>query len=309
MKKILFLFLGLLILAGCAEERKFIKNPLVKEDILLCQADGYSPFGGFYNNRSGSAIDRVTFPGFFVGEGDKGVVEVIRVIGADNIQKELRRGDRVVALDGVPVMGKKQYMSMVGGKRVEQVSVFTFRRMDNEFSIGIRLNEMYCPMMYTALADKLNDGKKVSIAIIPFANQATVSANVNASGLAESDKDMLSSSYEGMFINEMGIFPNFSVVDRKMIESIMKEVKFQVTGFVDEQTMAKIGKMTGATHLMSVTISRYEDGTNYVERLVEIETTNVVYSNNYTIKKPKPVVKKRDEDDERKWDKKDDKQP
>ena len=94
-----------------------------------------------------------------------------------------------------------------------------------------------------------------------------------------------------------------------MLDNIMKEVTFQKSGFVDDQSIVKIGKMTGATHLMFVTLSRYDDATAYVERLVEVESTRVLYSNNYKILKPKVVRKKtyEDEGDGRKRDKKDDK--
>ncbi len=307
MKTFFVFILALVLFSGCAEERKFVKNPLGKEDILLCQAEGYSPFAGFYNNTS--QIDRIAFPGFFTGEGDASSTVVSRVIGEDNLVRELRKGDAVTAVDGTPVTSGKQYAQLVQGYNPDQTVIFTFRRLNREFSLAIRLNTLYAPLFYSLVADRLNAGNKTSIAVIPSANTAAQNSNLNVSGLIENDKSLISSSYEKMLLDEFRPFAGFSVIDRDMLENIMKEVTFQKSGFVDDQTIVKIGKMTGATHLMFVTLSRYDDSTAYVERLVEVESTKVLYSNNYKIMKPKVVKKKvyEEEGEGRRRDKKDDK--
>ncbi len=295
MKIFIGFILALVLLSGCAEERKFVKNPLGKEDVLLCQAEGYSPFGGFYN--SNSQVDRSAFPGFFTFEGDASSTVVSGVVGEDNLIRELRKGDAVTSVDGVPVISKKQYIQLVQGYNPDQTAIFTFRRLNREFSLAIRLNTLYAPMLYSLVADRLNAGSKTSIAVIPSANTAAQNSNLNVSGLIENDKSLISSSYEKMLLDEFRPFAGFSVIDRDMLENIMKEVTFQKSGFVDDQTIVRIGKMTGATHLMFVTLSRYEDSTAYVERLVEVESTKVLYSNNYKIMKPKVVKKKIYEDE------------
>ena len=307
MRTVIGLILALALLSGCAEERKFVKNPLGREEVLLCQAEDYSPFGGFYN--STSQVDRIAFPGFFTGEGEASSTVISGIIGGENLARELRKGDAVTAVDGTPVTSKKQYCQIVQGYNPDQTAIFTFRRLNREFSLAIRLNTLYSPMLYSLVSDRLNAGGKASIAVIPSANTAAQNANLNVSGLIENDKSLISSSYEKMLLDEFRAFPGFSVIDRDMLENIMKEVTFQKSGFVDDQTIVKIGKMTGATHLMFVTLSRYDDATAYVERLVEVETTKVLYSNNYKIMKPKVVKKKvyEDEGEGRRRDKKDDK--
>jgi len=307
MKRFIGLLLALVVFFGCAEERKFLKNPLDNRDVLLCQAEDYSPFAGFYNNIA--QVDRIAFPGFFAGGGDDSPANITKIIGGENLSRELRKGDSVVAVDGTPVTGRKQFNEFVLGYNPDQTAIFTFRRLNKEFSLAVRLNTLYAPLLFSQIGNRLNGGGKVSIAVIPSANTAAQNSNLNVSGLIENDKSLISSSYEKMLLGEFGSFAGFSIIDRDMLDNIMKEVTFQKSGFVDDQSIVKIGKMTGATHLMFVTLSRYDDATAYVERLVEVESTRVLYSNNYKILKPKVVRKKtyEDEGDGRKRDKKDDK--
>ncbi|OGF46828.1 MAG: hypothetical protein A2452_03935 [Candidatus Firestonebacteria bacterium RIFOXYC2_FULL_39_67] len=316
MRKFLVLCAALVFLTGCAEERKFIKSPFGGPDVLVCQAQGYFAFSSLpYNVYRNRQTDSVPFPGFIVTEAE-GKVVIDTIIGGQNVFKELRRDDQVVAVNGKTVKNKKHFLELIRGERYDEMSYLTFRRYTSEFSIAIRLSQMNMSRMYTNLEKKLLEGAKVSVAIIPSANTTTTSISVNVQGLIENDKAYIASAYEKMFITEFNSYPNFSVIDRNIIEKIINEQKFQISGAVDDATIQKLGKIIGASNLFFITMSRYEDSTNFVERLVEVETARVAYSDNYTYVKPKPVVvvkkkkgKGEDDDEEKKDKKKEEKQP
>ena len=307
MKKVFLICVCALILFGCAEERKFIRSPFGGPDVLQCQATGYYTFRSLpYANFRNQQVDRVPFPGFLVIEQD-GKVVVETIIGGDNVQKEIRREDQVVRVNNKPVTGKKQFLDLVRGTRFDEVSFFTLNRFGSEFTLAIRMSDMRISKLYAGFEKKLIDGKKVGVAIIPSANTSTTNVSLNIPGLIENDKNFICSAYEKMFIDEFASYPNFSVIDRNVLEKVIAEQKLQVSGFVDDTTIQKLGKITGASHLFFITMSRYADSTNYVERLIEVETAKVIHSDNYTYVKPKPkpiVVKdnkkkkKSDKDDE-----------
>ena len=304
MKKFLVLCAALVFLTGCAEERKFVKSPFGGPDVLVCQASGYFAFSTLpYNVYRNRQTDSAPFPGFIVTESE-GKVVIDTIIGGENIFKELRRDDQVVAVNGKAVKSKKQFLELVRGERYDEMSYLTFRRYSNQFSIAIRLSQMNMSRMYTNFEKKLLDGAKVSIAVLPEANTTTTNTSINVKALIENDKSFIASAYEKMFITEFSSYNNFSVMDRDVIDKIIAEQKFQLSGAVDDSTIQKLGKIIGASHLFLIKMNRYEDSTNFVEKLVEVETGRSVYSDNYTYVKPKPVVikkkKGKDEDEDEK---------
>ncbi|OGF50157.1 MAG: hypothetical protein A2231_07745 [Candidatus Firestonebacteria bacterium RIFOXYA2_FULL_40_8] len=315
MKKLLVLCLAAVLLTGCAEERKFIKSPFGGPDVLVCQAQGYVAFSTLpYNVYRNRQTDRVPFPGFMVTEAD-GKVVIDTVIGGENVFKELRRDDQVVSVNGKPVKNKKHFLDLVRGERFDEMSYFTFRRYTSEFSIAIRLNQMNMSRMYTNLEKKLLEREKISIAVLPSASTTTTSISVNVAGLIENDKAFIAAAYEKMFITEFASFSNFSVIDRNIIDKIIEEQKFQLSGAVDDATIQKIGKIIGASNIFSVTMNRYDDSINFTEKLTDVSTGAITYRDQFTYVKPKPVVIKKkkgkddeDEDDNKKK-KKEEKQP
>ncbi|MEI7904907.1 MAG: CsgG/HfaB family protein [Candidatus Firestonebacteria bacterium] len=312
MKKLLLLSVCMLVLFGCAEERNLVKSPFGGPDALKCQAEGYNTFANLpYGYLRTQQVERLPFPGFLVVDLE-GKVVVENIIGGENLQKELRREDQVVLLNNKAVSNKKQFLSLVRDTRFDDIAFITFKRNGSEFTLAVRMNEMRVSKLYTGFEKKLLEGKKVGIAIIPGANTATTDRNLNLAGLVENDKNFICSAYEKMFLDEYSSYSGFSVIDRNMLEKVVAEQKLQVSGAVDDETIQKLGRITGASHLFFITMSRYEDSTNFVERLIEVETAKVVYSDNYTYVKPKQktvVVKeerkrgKEDRDNKEKDDK------
>ena len=305
MRKLLVICTFAVLLAGCAEERKFLKSPFGGPDVLICQAAGYAAFGSQpYQSGRRQQIDTAPFPGFLVVENE-GKVVIDTIIGGENIFKELRREDQIVSVNNRAVTGKKQFLELVRGGRFNEVSFLTFRRFSGEFTLAIKLSQMNMPRMYTNFEKKLLDNKKVSIAIFPSANTSITNATINREAVIEQDRNFICAAFEKTFITEFASYTNFSIIDRNVIDKIINEQKFQLSGAVDESTIQQIGKITGASHLFFTTMSRNEGSFGFSERLIEVETAKVIYSDSYvyTIPKPKVVVVKKKTDKDNKDEK------
>jgi len=89
----------------------------------------------------------------------------------------------------------------------------------------------------------------------------------------------------------------FEVIEREKLKSLMSEINFGLSGFVDSKTAAKLGKVYGATHLMTgrvISVEREDSsysggnygisGTNVAwnlsisVRIFELQTSKIVYS-------------------------------
>jgi len=70
------------------------------------------------------------------------------------------------------------------------------------------------------------------------------------------------SELAGMLTNELGSMGAFKMVERKKIESVLREQDLGASGRVRKGTAAKIGNLTGAQYLVMATVSAYEEDTS-----------------------------------------------
>jgi hypothetical protein len=76
---------------------------------------------------------------------------------------------------------------------------------------------------------------------------------------------------------------NYSVADRDKTDRVLRELGFQMTGAVSAETAKQVGRMTGASHLLFVDFTRYQQPSGAYEddssvRLVAVESDNVLVS-------------------------------
>jgi hypothetical protein len=85
---------------------------------------------------------------------------------------------------------------------------------------------------------------------------------------------------EGIFLQVFGARNNFTIVDRIKVTNILNEHALGQTGLMAEDSLSRIGKMTGATHLYHISASVAHNGpfkTVYFSgRLIDIQTGNVL---------------------------------
>lgn len=77
-------------------------------------------------------------------------------------------------------------------------------------------------------------------------------------------------------INEMiGAFiglRRFTVVDRNQVDRVASELLFQISGWVDDDTIQSIGRMTGAEFIITGTFKPMGDFFNFNVRIIEVRT-------------------------------------
>lgn len=96
-----------------------------------------------------------------------------------------------------------------------------------------------------------------NIAVLPYANKAAVSQQ-----LSLADASMVSE----FVIEQLLDAERFNVIEREMLEAIMKEHSFNMSGMVDPTTAVQIGKLAGVQYLVagSVTgLSTKSSGASY----------------------------------------------
>ena len=67
---------------------------------------------------------------------------------------------------------------------------------------------------------------------------------------------------QDMLINELASMESFRVLERKELDSVIKEQNLGATGRISKSTRSKIGNITGAKYLVAATVSSYEESTS-----------------------------------------------
>ena len=187
--------------------------------------------------------------------------------------------DIIVSVDGKIIKSRKELWDVMVNKRPGEKDSLVINRN------GIRITFEIEPRMtkYRPSGIKtiglLLDNKKMSLAVI--VSEVKNSFPSVPKDWENSIRNDIQSYHEGLFLSAYGTSENFSIVDRARLKQILDEFQFSQVGFVSDKLRAKIGEMTGATHILDISFSRYqgrdrsyEDVTN--ARLIEIESGKVL---------------------------------
>ena len=94
--------------------------------------------------------------------------------------------------------------------------------------------------------------EKPRIGVLRFTNDTHV--GWWTSGMGHDMQDML--------INELASMDSFRVLERKELDSVIKEQDLGASGRIRRSTRSKIGNITGAKYLVAATVSSYEESTS-----------------------------------------------
>ncbi len=81
---------------------------------------------------------------------------------------------------------------------------------------------------------------------------------------------------------------NFKVIDKQNLDRILKEQKFQQSGYVDDKVMVDMGRELGGNYMVITKINQYN---MFVARISNIETAELIYSSTRNISKNSKVAK------------------
>ncbi|MDH3328017.1 MAG: CsgG/HfaB family protein [Desulfobulbaceae bacterium] len=167
-----------------------------------------------------------------------------------------------VTINGDPILNKK-------GKRIFFSQLKKLDEGMNEFLIVAadeHGNKISRTIKVTRKIQQIKQiGSRMSIAILPFDQQG------NGSYQGEIIHDQLLDS----FIEQA----RFKIVERKKIESILRELKLSSTDLVDPDEAAKLGKIVAAQSMLAGTVIEAPDSVEIIGRLIDTETSTILASN------------------------------
>lgn len=102
------------------------------------------------------------------------------------------------------------------------------------------------------IPDSAEAGKKPVMAVDEFKNDTSAGWWKRGTG-----RDLA-----GMLTNELAAVGTFKMVERKKLNSVLKEQDLGASGRIRPGTAAKIGKLTGAQYLVMATVTSYEEDTS-----------------------------------------------
>ena len=94
----------------------------------------------------------------------------------------------------------------------------------------------------------------------------------------------IQANLESKFVNS----GNFKVIDRQNLDRLLKEQKFQQSGYVDDNVMVDMGRVLGGNYMVVTKINQYS---LFEARVSNIETTELIYTSSSKISPKSKVAK------------------
>jgi tetratricopeptide (TPR) repeat protein len=107
-------------------------------------------------------------------------------------------------------------------------------------------------------------GARLAIAVMPFTHKGQPS-------------DAYGTAFEAL-VNELVNQGRFKVVSRDQLDNILRELKLSSTSLVDQATAVRVGKLTAAEAIVSVTVNEAAKTVEAYVQLINTETTTVLAS-------------------------------
>jgi membrane-associated protease RseP (regulator of RpoE activity) len=230
--------------------------------------------------------------GFAPIETEKGIKILFVGPNAPASEAGLMPDDIIKNINDYPIQNYTQCISVIRAFKPTSKAEFTIERNGKIINIHLTPIQRKVPIDIDVCAnrvvtDLLGRNKKVSLLII-VGEISNADPNYKENeGWEKGMRNTMQSWLEKNYLPNT-LYPNFHLVDRNKTDEILKELKFSLTGAISDDFRAQVGKMTGATYILHVTISRfptnkinhYKDTTT--ERLISVETGDVVGSDSFT---------------------------
>jgi TolB-like protein len=111
-------------------------------------------------------------------------------------------------------------------------------------------------------------GSRLAVAVLPFDTDKN----------AAHQKDAVTNE----MINELVGLRRFKVIERSAIDKIVAEQKMQASGFVDDRSAVKLGKIAGADALVIGSVTSAGKNIKISARLVDVETAETLIAQDVT---------------------------
>lgn len=105
-------------------------------------------------------------------------------------------------------------------------------------------------------------GSRLALAVLPFQGQGEATRFVDLS--------------TGKMITQLVNLRRFKVIERGVLDEVLKEQRLQASGVVDEQAAVKVGRVAGADAIVLGTISLIGSTTTVSARVIDTETSETI---------------------------------
>lgn len=114
-----------------------------------------------------------------------------------------------------------------------------------------------------------------NIAVVPFQNLTQ-----------DETKNWIGAGFSETLTTKLSEVPDFTLYERSQLNEIVKELKLQISGFVDEKTAVNVGKMHGVEILVLGSYQLMENMLRVSARFVDVESGKVLKTAEATGKLP-----------------------
>jgi len=193
----------------------------------------------------------------------------------------MRMGDLIVSVNGM-AMKTKDLAKLVHRNAGELIS-FVVKRNNELITYPVKPRFVYTELPTFHKTRELVEIDKRTVNAAVIVGEVKNNLVQEAATWEASERQTWQAAIEGRMLEIFGGTGRFNLVDRTRIDAILEEQKMSLTGLISDDTRARIGKMTGATHLYLVSLARYpnpQDRNKCVDvitaRMIEIESGSVL---------------------------------
>lgn len=213
-----------------------------------------------------------------------GTMKVTQIHQGANTTGKLRVGDVILSIQGQGIQSHEDAFRMIYSIFPGEIISVKYLREGKQGEVRYQTGAF----RVTSYTDKLTrlciSGETVNLGILVSSiENLTTGEESQSSVWKKSIARGLVSQEESYLVADLGIFKNFSVVDRFRVEAILEEQQFSLSGMVTDSV--KIGEILGATHILDLSLARYPNDVNgfgYIDsitlRLLNIETGELIAS-------------------------------
>ena len=209
--------------------------------------------------------------------------------GGPSDKAGVNAGDIILSVDGIKIT-KDEFLPLMTRKQKGEHVVLVVERNNKIINFDIEPREFSDPTDFDKIRHLLGDKKKVVLAIIigqitnAMPNSDTKALEVWESGTRNNLQNELENYWLKAKKNatDKAIANNFSIVDRSRVDGILNQYLLSELDFVSDKIRAKIGYITGATHLLLIEFGRspYQNSGAYTDilnkRLIDVTTGEVL---------------------------------
>lgn len=226
------------------------------------------------------------YAGVSVTLNDMGECEVVDIVkGSPADKADIRIGDVILSIDGEKITTRKQMFKIYDSKRPGEIMSAEIRRQGKVIKRDVVLDGLYRGHDIYVLNQELV--KDIPLRMVIIVDEIDIQAlNLDQKDMMNARKTYESLAYaelESMYVPFCSIQTNCSIIERHNIGPILQELKFQRSDLASNVTRAKIGQLSGATHLIMasfIALRKHKKGFHYLgeRKFVELKSGKILCS-------------------------------